>query len=373
MRLRFFATLLLCTSVPFAAAAQTTLNPGEPTVRLANGSTEVSFNKANCDANQQISVSYSYDEGFIEGSKVLIFGTGAASCPSVTTAPDANKVLLNTTLLNTANQSGTHSIDSQTLFDGQCPDNTADSFLICVITTQPSTSGSGDAFFSSQFVTVTYDSKQPSAPTGVSVEGGDSALFIRWSAQSDVASFTVYFRAVGPPPSENTAICFTGDEPDAGAVGGGQGGQGMPCDSGDCGDTGPEPPDAAAPGLDAGPPPPAPFAAAPWCAEWAGVDAGEGICGRAPVSATTSSYALRNLHNDQQYEIVLVAVDAAGNVSAGSAPAFGRPRAVNAFFQRYRCAGGVEQGGFGCSTAGAVLLPVAALLAIALVVRRRMA
>ena len=88
---------------------------------------------------------------------------------------------------------------------------------------------------------------------------------------------------------------------------------------------------------------------------------------------TASGGKVTGLVNDQRYRFVLVAVDAAGNASQGSNAVDGTPLAVQDFYKRYRCAGGAETGGFGCSTAGAVLLPAGTLGLLALVRRRRKA
>ncbi|MBI5548654.1 MAG: hypothetical protein HY901_32635 [Deltaproteobacteria bacterium] len=130
-------------------------------------------------------------------------------------------------------------------------------------------------------------------------------------------------------------------------------------------DAGAAGPDASTP--DAGPLPP-PFDSSTWCS---GLD--PSVCGSKTVNdGTVTKNVLRDLINDQRYQFVLVAVDEAGNQSAGSDALDATPLVVQDFYRRYRCSGGTEKGGFGCSaSSAALLLPGSALLVVALLRRRR--
>jgi MYXO-CTERM domain-containing protein len=174
----------------------------------------------------------------------------------------------------------------------------------------------------------------------------------------------------GPPPPPGSDIC--------GNVGGGSGGTNIPlCDPNDdaggrwC--DGSIPDDAATPTPDAGPVTPS-FDFAAWCAAGGFSVDDSANCGyRKVTDGTATTGEVLGLVNGQQYAFSLVGEDLAGNVSGGSDPVDGTPEVVLDFYRRYRCAGGAEKGGFGCSTstAGALLIPVVGAGILALVRRRR--
>ena len=381
MRLRSFLPTLLFALAPGIAAAQsTTTTPaaGEPTFVLGSGGSSAAVSKSDCDSNVTISVTYKYANSLLQGAKILIFGTDQSSCPSVIAAPDSNKVLYNLTSLSdgttggTSNASGTKTISAQTLF-GSCPDGTTKNYLICAITTQVSVSGTTqtDTVAFTDYVTVSYDSQQPNPANLTGATGGDGKVYLTWDSQSDVNEWIIYYRVNGTAPPAGEDLCATST---SGGGTGGTGGvtcspDGLVCDAGEIPPDAAMPPDASTPQLPA-------FDFGAWCAALGLPSDDATKCGSATVSnGSAVSGEVRGLVNEQQYDFTVVARDLAGNTSTAGNFLTGTPHVVQDFYRRYRCAGGTEPGGFGCSTTtvGAVLLPIAGLGLLAILRRRRRA
>jgi MYXO-CTERM domain-containing protein len=352
--------LLLVTAPPGAFAqtstttTTTTYAVNQPTLVYSNtANTKVAFNQDACQNGGNFTVTYTFPASFTTGTTLTIFGTSEGSCPS--TAPDGNMIFLQTTTITTNNQSESVTLDDITL-EPSCPANQPDSnFLICAVTyaeTAASTTTAttlSEAYTTS--LTVTYKSLPPVAPviSAGSVTGGDGKVNLSWNTQSEIDHWIVYYQPNGPAPSAQAqAICSSPTS---------SSGSPLTCDSTDANCI----PDDAAMPLDAA----APFDATPFDST--------GFQSMTVTDGTISSATVTGLVNDQQYAFVVVAVDIAGNDSSGSAPVNGTPMVVQDFYRRYRCEGGTDTGGFGCSTAGAVLVPIAALAALALVRRRRVA
>lgn len=87
------------------------------------------------------------------------------------------------------------------------------------------------------------------------------------------------------------------------------------------------------------------------------------------AQATAGSLRLTGLENGVTYDVRIFGEDAAGNLSPATEPVRVTPIHVDGFFGGYVAAGGHETGG--CSTAGALLLPLAGLLAVGALRRRR--
>ncbi|MBI5545399.1 MAG: hypothetical protein HY901_16055 [Deltaproteobacteria bacterium] len=374
--------LLLLVAIPTGArAATTTIQLNEPTLEIASGSS-ASFGQAACNSTDGgTAVFYEFPAGVGQGTKLRIFVTKKTSCPNEPAEGDVD-LLLQTTITS-MNSSDTKTIKAKDLLD-DCPANTEKKLLVCAVVTTQSYSTTGaltDSVAFTKSLTVTYDSLQPSAPTLTQTTGGDGAVYLEWDAQDGVDEWRIYYVKDGPEPEGEDEMCSTGSS-------GGGSGAGGNCDY-DAGDgvcesfpdAATEPPDAAAPGLDAATT--GLDASEPSDAAAAGLDGGSWD---ASPSFDGTNYAketiadgtavkgdVRGLRNNQRYRFVLVAVDAAGNVSAGSAPVWATPLVVHDFYRRYRCAGGTEEGGFGCSTAGAVMVPAAGVALLALLLRRRRA
>jgi hypothetical protein len=140
--------------------------------------------------------------------------------------------------------------------------------------------------------TVTYEAVAPPVPTSVSVEPGDSSLFVSWAdgASTGVAavSYTVTAKAV-----TNAADTHT-----------------------------------------------------------------QGFTGQ-------SNNRITGLTNGVTYGVIVAAVSASGNQSVASAPPVqGTPAPVAGFWEQYKTAGGIEEGGCGGGPAGTL-----ALLGVALALR----
>ncbi|HEY3449616.1 MAG TPA: MYXO-CTERM sorting domain-containing protein [Myxococcales bacterium] len=377
MRLRLTPLLLLlaATGISGSAWAQTTtvVSLNQPTIVIASGNSSA-FNQATCQVSEGgTAVAYAFPSGFSPGAtKLTVFATDQSSCPE--TPPDAAKVLLNKTLITTANQSATLRVVARDL-EPDCPALTTKEFLICAVTTtttiNATTGAQQDTAAFNENVIVTYDSLQPSTPTISSIVAGDSAVTLNWTSQSEIDHWIIYFRPNGPPPPPTSDLCNSTSSSGSAITqclwtSGADGCVVIDCDSADANCV--IPADAAAPGLDAGP---------TWDASpsfnpndtdggaWDSVTIDDGNNG-------VTSGRVTGLTNDQKYEFVLVAVDLATNVSAGSDAVDAIPLVVHDFYRRYQCAGGNEKGGFGCSSAGmAVLLPAAGLAVLALIRRRR--
>jgi hypothetical protein len=363
LRLTLIASLILAPSVA-AAQTTTTTTPqvNEPTIVIANGSA-AAFNQATCNSGGGSAITYDLPSSFSAGAKITIYITDQSTCSN---PPPSTVIttLQSQTALTTSNQTNTLSIEGSVL-EPSCPANVTKDFLVCAVTTVPQASTTGTtttdtAAYTAQ-VTVTYDSQPPNAPSLTSATAGDSAIYLTWGTQSDVDHFIAYYKTDGPAPTGVENICneIAVDSGTSNGLGGGT--TGCLVDSGElgtCDDVG------VPPGPDAGPP-----------------DTGAAIPPFDPTGyqafqfndGTAGSGKVSGLVNNQRYTFVLVAVDLAGNVSPGSNSLDGTPLAVLDFYKQYRCAGGDEKGGFGCSTAGAVLVPAGALGIVALLRRRRKA
>lgn len=364
--------LILAALVAFVsggARAQTgtpEVQPDQPLIQIASGSSSA-FNQETCQTSEGgTAIVYSFPAGFSVGTKLTIFATDQKSCPE--DPPDAATVLLNKTTLTTTNQSGTLRVVGVDLVPN-CPANTNLDFLICAVTfiqTYDTTGRLQDSVAYNENVIVSYDSVQPDPPAIASTTAGDSAVTLEWKAQTDIDRWIIYYRKAGNAPPSDDDVCADLSSSSSGVVCA-EGDAGcyneVVCGEGDAGCVIPD--DAGAPGADA-----ASSDASPSFTNDGGVYASVTITDDG--TGSISSGRVNGLVNNQQYEFVLVAVDLAGNVSAGSAPVTETPLTVHDFYRRFQCAGGNEKGGFGCSTAGmAILVPVAGLAAAALLRRRR--
>ncbi len=285
----------------------------------------------------------------------------------------------------------------------------------------------------SDSLTITYDSKLPAAPTITEVTAGDSRLVVDWTAQDDIESWTLYYRKAGADAgvgdagegggtgagctpscsgatpecsSEGKCLCTTnscdsgsscingscvvnscsptcsGEKPDCYGTTCKCNDKSCPtgktCTNGEC----------VAPTCN-----PACSGETPDCKGTvcqcnptscgSGKSCIDGVCaetsfdptgwtsGAVLTGSATTTGEVRNLENDQPYEVMVVATDKAGNVSPAGVSKTETPLRVDDFFRRYRGRGGDEMGGFGCSSAGMVAVPAVAISILALLRRRR--
>jgi MYXO-CTERM domain-containing protein len=322
-----FASLCAATPAPSQAASATlTIQSGYPSA----------VNRDNCLNGEDVVVDYDFPDGVPYSDTMLrIFLTNQSTCPD--TAADK----MPTFLSDSSNTSGNVTIDAGDLGKAvggseDCPDNVTGEFLVCAVWWSDSSSSSKQR----TSLSLRYDSQPPEAPVITSAKGGDSAIYLNWSSNEDSAAvghWTVYYRPIGSGPT-NVDPCGS-EEGDAGVPDGAE-------DSPDIGA------DSQSSALDAG------FDSTGFeSTDLSGSDARSG--------------AVRDLVNEQQYELFMVVVDSAGNVSGRSNSITASPLTVQDFYKRYRCRGGQEMGGFSCSTAGPALAPLIGLGIIAALRWRR--
>jgi hypothetical protein len=335
------ASLSLLASAAPAVAQQTTtefLTLSIPTGRSS------SINRAQCLANDSpVSVMYNFPQGTSTtgmDTTITVFLTDSGTCPETAAAP----FIISKTPVNQNNLSDTRNIPASVISPEGCPENVTKDWLVCAIARHvvfDTFGGTEERVLARAELSVRYDSEPPPAPTITKVEAGDRTLYVSWNAQ-DVDDWLVMYRAdpSAPAPTAGRDPCEIGTAPDAGE----------PPDAGETPDAG-EPPDA-------GGEPEAPTPLDP--ATLTTVTIEDGTATRATLS---------RLVNGQRYQVVLVARDEADNLSPQSNVVTATPQDVQDFYERYRCDGGSETGGFGCSSAGMALAPLAGLAALALLRR----
>lgn len=327
MRLRHLAILApLTLALPLTARAQLDIS-----LDLAPGNSAW-FNRSQCERNATIALSYNIPaEVLIEGSKILVFAGNGSTCGDE--GPAEGKATFEEMPISTSNNSGSVTIAVRSLTT-ECVDGREDDFYVCLNLIQPQLEANGtttkDTVTKKDKLRLTYDSTPPAAPAITSLKAGDGSLRLGWNPIDEIDYFEIFYRTAGEAPVGDDTICT--------AV--------APIDPVDAGPI-------------AGEPTPLPFDESLW-PEDERVSNGE-----------ATSEEIRGLVNNQRYQLTVVAVDLAGNRGPPSDTFAGTPQVVQDFYRRYRCAGGTEEGGFGCSTAGAVLLPAAGLAALALMRRRR--
>ena len=324
--LRIF--LLLAAAFPGVTLAQTA---SVLTVQPTSGARTISFNKGDCEGARTTTVTVTYNQTVVPTAAPLFmqaFLTTTTSCDSVPTSAD--QIIVTSVQLNATNRSQSGEVRAARLGSADsasCTANKTLNWTVCANIHQKGTDTTGkanDIITSSASLAISYDSEPPRAAQITQIAGGEKSLFFNWTGE-DVSSWTVYYRPVGQFAAENADPCAVAGTttPDAGNA-------------------------------DAGEP-----------AEFLSAKISEG---------TVRSGSLTELVNDQQYEVFMVATDAAGNDSPDGNHVFGTPRAVADFYKRYRCAGGDETGGFGCSSAvGGVTAASLLAAALALTLLRRRA
>lgn len=341
--------VLLGLSLTFAGEARAQTTPTSlVTFTVPSGRT--GLNQAACQAGETITARVDYNgqlgTGTISGEvppELVVYRAKNQSCPTsgVWSALPDDVLVLETRNLSVTDRTVPITIDRTDIGADTCPANTTLTAHFCAVVHQPPDQFNfNDTVIGSQRLTVTYDSEPPSTPTGVSATGGEQTIYLSWTSEN-VARFHVYYRPVTPPVDQSN-----------------------PCPPMDDGIT-----DAGIGVVDAGVEPDA--------------GSGEVDSGTAEPQSldefrvhTVNDGSVRrtsipNLENDRIYELYIVAEDAAGNRSPESAHVFAEPQVVADFYRRYRCQGGGEEGGFGCSTSGVAMAPLAGLLALALLRRTR--
>jgi hypothetical protein len=359
--------LVLALAIAPAAASAT------DTLTLTVEGEGTTFSKDNCDQDHRKPVRY--ELAAVTGytmriSAFLITGSNSTSCPDE--APADSISLLAQTTVTDSNKTGILYVDAKDVAGDDCPANNTAKATVCMVSEYQTTSvystTSQWTSYAKQSLELRYDSEAPSAPTLTGATGGEAAIYLSWSGDEDVNDWVACYRKIGDAPAAQVDSCSAGSQAqalkseDAGTAE--DAGTTEP-DAGTAEDAGTTEPDAGT-AADAG---------ATETDAGTAADAGTSTplfegCTKVSFSDTVKG-SISGLINGQQYEIYMVAIDDAGNYSAASNKLQATPQNVHDFYERYRCAGGKEEGGFGCSSAGATLLPLSALAALGLLLRRR--
>lgn len=298
-----------------------------------------------------------YDCASNLGIKLVIYASPSGAC---TNTPGADAIiLLSERIVSTASDcKGTLSIDPSDIVGDDCPCNATKSLQLCAATKYQAynyetllTEWVEDETVS---LSIAYDSKPPTPPSLTKVEPGDTSLYLSFSGPSDITEWVACVETLAPVSEgegEGSEAALALD--DLAAIARRAAGE-VPTRSGE--------EDGAAEGeLDG---------AGESCE--VGLSPFEGCEKIATFSGSgTSRGVVRGLVNGQNYRVTLAGRDAAGNYSPASASLEGTPMDVQDFFEAYVEAGGSEEGGFGCSSAGGGLASLASALAALSLTRRR--
>ena len=300
-----------------------------------------------------------YDCGSKLGIKLVIYASPSGACTN-TPGTDA-VILLSERIVSSASDcKGTISIDPGDVVGDDCPCQTTKSLQLCAATKYQAynyetllTEWVEDETVSAA---LTYDSKPPAAPVLGKVEPGDKSLYLTFSGPTDITEWVACVESTAPADEaaviDDIAALIRAS---SGSEGGGEGeadGEALP-DAADTTGTGEEDGTCEV-----------------------GTSPFEGCAKLATFSGSgTTRGTVQGLVNGETYRVTLVGRDAAGNYSPVSEPLEGAPMDVQDFFEAYVEAGGSEEGGFGCASAGggissAGCLGLAALL-VGLCRRRR--
>lgn len=177
---------------------------------------------------------------------------------------------------------------------------------------------SGD---SAPSLSLRLDGKAPAPPTALSAKSGKQALVLEWTAStsassssSDVAGYLAFCK------NADGSVVFSSSPYDSQYVTPATLSAAALCPDGDSLGTGP---------LDTG------FASF-----------GAGFLCSGLIGSDQTSYRLKNLQNDMEYTVFLVAVDNDGNVSSASDSVVGTPVMTVDFYNEYVNAGGTPVGGY---------------------------
>ncbi len=336
---------ILVLLAPLAAGAQTTdtntsTTDSKLSISLTSGS--LTLGSTACTSNTSNVFTATYASPVPTNATLSIFLQDSSTC--ATTAPSTAE----SRQLSEANRSVILKVATQDVAGSSCPTTTTPvKKTVCALltvstsTTAPTT-----------FLTLTYDSAPPPVPTLDGAVGGDGSVHLHWvESDSNYDHMIVHYRQLTPGDSSSVDPCnppapvpFDAGTSDAASA----------ADAGSQ-DTGSQ--------ADGG-------------ADASVADAGTPVFNAAdfPFTKTFKSKSgdvVDGLSNGATYQFYIEAVDDSGNTSGQSNGLTATPELVHDFYRRYRCEGGQEQGGFGCATAGAALVPAFGALAAALLLRRR--
>ncbi|MGI5863252.1 MAG: hypothetical protein ACOX6T_14500 [Myxococcales bacterium] len=370
----------LLAAVALAALAPPTAFAQTSTITLAfiEGET-TAFNQADCKAKKTKSIRY---ECNYPGTEFMVF-LSSGSCPNE--PPEGAIMVVNRATVGADGMAGIAAVKAEDV-SKECPDGTTSSMRLCAVAGIESYSYYGGSttwqVYDRAELTMTYDSEPPTAPKLVEAVGGENSIHLTWEGASDVDDWIACYEKVGEPVSDTEVTCGVGTETSALEEDPGKDAYRSASDGGVEDDAGAEESEDAGVTEDAGETEDA------GVTEDAGMkdDAGEtedagGLTPAEQLAACPLQFrfsegsarkgAITKLVNAQPYRVKLFAMDSAGNLSQPSAPLTATPQQVYDFYERYRCQGGTEEGGFGCSAgAGVTLVPLAGLIVVGLLRRR---
>lgn len=315
MRPSAFAALALL--APLAAAGadlnSATIN-GQTVTLTASGSSN--FGYSDCKGDTQSTFTAAWPTPVPSGATLAVWLSNDTSCSPVPNGTSVSDSSPNVPVVVHAWQvAGVTS-------SANCPLDSSNSRVICAVAKLGSTSSN------TMSITLSYSSTPPDPPTIKSADGGDKLVHLKWSTSGTIDHVTVFYRPLtsGFDAGADAAIDLC--NPPA-----------IDLDAGY---------DASIPdgGFDE--------------SQFKGLD-----------FKSTTGDNVSGLENGVTYLFFAKAVDSYGNWSDPSDPVVATPRLVHDFYSRYRCQGGDDLGGFGCTSSGAAaLVPALGALGLALLRRR---
>lgn len=312
-----------------------------------NSESESVFSYEACRLKKTQTVSY--DCGSNLGTKLVIYASPSGACTN-TPGSDAIILLSERTLNTSSDCKGTLSIDpSVVIKDGSCPCNTQSTALrICAATKYQAYNYETllIEWIEDETVSldISYDSKPPTAPTLTKIGSGDESLYLNFTGPSDITEWIACVVPVEPSEDEDTSDEVTLEV--SALI------RNVVMSAITKADDTESTEDTCEVER-------SPFEDCEKTATFSGAGTTHGV--------------VRGLVNDQTYRVTLAGRDLAGNYSPISEPLEGTPMDVQDFFEIYVEAGGSEEGGFSCSSAGGTpfLGAVGLALAIGTLLRRR--
>ncbi|MDR0966249.1 MAG: hypothetical protein LBM75_07100 [Myxococcales bacterium] len=357
-----------------------------------------------CERKTAQKVSYACEtadkEQLALGFRLGIYAVRSGACPDTRPETDIIELLPMDDIASDTKCSGTVIISPSDVLGGDgCPCDEEASLRLCAYAERKTIKydNYGQQVLDweadpAKSLTITYDSKPPTAPEITKVVPGDKSIYLSFSGAADIDAWLVCVEPLGEeeavdevveelsslvqhatqraltksdeeegggaPEEETGDAGVIDDEGDAGALGT----EGDAGDTEDTGDAG----DVEGAGEGEGEDCKAmrsPFEACPRVVTFSADEGARGV--------------VQGLTNNIPYRLTLAGRDKAGNHSTISGPVEGTPAEVLDFFEAYVAAGGSEEGGFGCSstagtTRGAFALGLTGLaIALGACLRRR--
>lgn len=366
MRPTTLAALALLAPLSIAKAADQSVPFGSSTVTLSMTSGTADFGYGDCKATRDIKTATftaTCSTPVPSGTTLYLWLSTDSSCGSVSGGKS----------ISDSDKSVTKTINARDITEtsaSECPTNQTKEKYVCVVAKTSSQTSSP------AFLKVTYHSEPPATPTLESAVGGDGRVHLKWSTSGTIDLVRVFHLQLTKAPDAGVDSC-----PPSAAIDGGSTGiaysefaEAEAFDAGDAADGGTVDGAAADGGTTDG------SNASGSNAD--GGDAGAGDGGAADAGydesqftkvdfKSTSGGIVSGLKNGATYLFFVKAIDQYDNESGQSNAEVAMPQLVQDFYQRYRCQGGQETGGFGCTAAGAAALaPAFGALAFAALRRR---